>query len=138
MLSFPGCDRRAGAKDKDESIARTGFDSAAALEDSINYAALEPVDLPQDFPGEIHLYANAKNIKSFKSDKGFSVTLFTPDSLEKVVADYRQYAELAQWRDEKVLELSDKTVLKYNVDERPVAVQVVEKNSGCLITISTK
>lgn len=138
ILSCPDDNQAAGAKGRNGSTLRTDSGMAPALEDNTDYAAMEAVKLPKDFPGDIHLYANARNIKSFKSDKGFSVTLFTPDTLEKVVADYREYAELAQWQDEKVLELSNKTVLKYKVDGRILAVQVAQKQGGCLITISTK
>jgi hypothetical protein len=112
--------------------------SASSLDDKTNYAAMDPVPLPKDFPEDVYLYANAKPIKSFKSAKGFSVTLFTSDTVEKVVADYREHAKLSGWQDEKVLSLSTQAILKYRVGEHPMAVQVAQKRGGSLITVSTQ
>ncbi len=76
-----GCDRDS------EQQSPTGTEQQNAV----------PADLPDGFPGDIHVYNNAAVKRTTDMSRGFQVVLVTEDAIKKAAAVYRDRMAAAGW-----------------------------------------
>lgn len=56
-----------------------------------------PADLPDGFPGDVHVYENAAVKRTTDMSRGFQVVLVTKDAIKKAAAVYRDRMDAAGW-----------------------------------------
>jgi len=99
----------------------------------------EDVDVPDDFPDDVPLYPEAKVVGSMQvEESGRLLTLTTGDAPEKVMSFYRGKLESDGWQVESEMNMGGQRMLAAVKDERTVAVQAMEEESGSrvLLTVS--
>ncbi|MEJ2665442.1 MAG: hypothetical protein P8107_15615 [Spirochaetia bacterium] len=138
IVACPGGKGNGPAKKSEGAMTAAHPDPLSASKEKLNYASMDPVPLPRDFPEGVYLYAGAKTIAGFHTAENYAVTLYTPDDIKTIVASYKERAKLEQWKELKVLTLSDQTVIKYKAGDHAVTVRVTREAAGSLIALTVR
>ena len=101
----------------------------------------EATEIPKDFPEDVPLYQPARAVSAVVVAGGYSVTLTTPDAVDKVAANYKAQMTAQGWAEQATMNMGGQTVLVYGKEEGRVvniAVMPVEGATTITVTVATE
>ena len=101
----------------------------------------EATEIPKDFPEDVPLYQPGKAVSAVEVAGGYSVTLTTPDAVDKVAANYKAQMTAQGWAEQATMNMGGQTVLVYGKEEGRVvniAVMPVEGATTITVTVATE
>jgi hypothetical protein len=101
----------------------------------------EATEIPKDFPEDVPLYQPASAVSAVVVAGGYSVTLTTPDAVDKVAANYKAQMTAQGWAEQATMNMGGQTVLVYGKEEGRVvniAVMPVEGATTITVTVATE
>ena len=101
----------------------------------------EATEIPKDFPEDVPLYQPARAVSAVVVAGGYSVTLTTPDAVDKVAANYKVQMTAQGWAEQTSMNMGGQTVLVYGKEEGRVvniAVMPVEGATTITVTVATE
>jgi hypothetical protein len=101
----------------------------------------EATEIPKDFPEDVPLYQPARAVSAVVVAGGYSVTLTTPDAVDKVAANYKAQMTAQGWAEQASMNMGGQTVLVYGKEEGRVvniAVMPVEGATTITVTVATE
>lgn len=84
----------------------------------------DDVQVPEDFPKDIHLYKGAKVESSIKTGNAIQLTLQTSDAAGKVADAYKKEMADKGWKEDTSIQTGDMTMLQYSKDSRNSMVHI--------------
>ncbi|MCX7767219.1 MAG: hypothetical protein N2246_10990, partial [Candidatus Sumerlaeia bacterium] len=82
-------------------------------EGSVSIASEGKVDIPDDFPKDIHLYKGARVVMSARENQGFMLLLETGDEPKKVGEIYKSEMTSQGWKEKMVMNVPEGVMLQY-------------------------
>ena len=101
----------------------------------------DATQIPKDFPEDVPLYQPAKAVGALEVTSGYSVTLTTPDPVDKVAASYKEQMISQGWAEQASMNMGGQTVLVYGKEGGRVtniAVMPVEGETTITVTVATE
>jgi hypothetical protein len=100
----------------------------------------DATEIPKDFPEDVPLYQPAKAMGALEVADGYSVTLTTPDPVDKVAANYKEQMTSHGWAEQATMNMGGQTILVYGKDERVtnIAVMPMEGETTITVTVATE
>jgi len=101
----------------------------------------EATEIPKDFPEDVPLYQPGKAVSAVVVAGGYSVTLTTPDAVDKVATNYKAQMTAQGWAEQASMNMGGQTVLVYGKEEGRVvniAVMPVEGATTITVTVATE
>lgn len=82
------------------------------------------IEMPKDFPKEVHVYAGAMPMGSMKTKETQTLTLSTDDPLNKVAAVYQEKMKGSGWEETSALINAETAMLQYAKPTEEVIVNI--------------
>ncbi|RJX34394.1 MAG: hypothetical protein C4531_04040 [Desulfurivibrio sp.] len=101
----------------------------------------EATEIPKDFPEDVPLYQPSRAVSAVEVAGGYSVTLTTPDAVDKVAANYKEQMTAQGWAEQASMNMGGQNVLVYGKGEGRVAniaVMPVEGETTITVTVATE
>jgi len=100
----------------------------------------DATEIPKDFPDDVPLYQPAKAIGALEVPGGYSVTLTTGDTVDKVASTYKEQMTSHGWAEQASMNMGGQTVLVYGKEQRitNIAVMPVEGETTITVTVATE
>ena len=98
----------------------------------------EAVQIPADFPEDILVYDGAKVELATHAPKGYTVSLRTPDAVDKVTAAYKQAMTREKWLQDTAGVLGGQAILCYKKAGRTVSIVIATTSDGTQIMLTVK
>ncbi len=126
------------------AIRTSGGDADVSIEDETmkittadgTMSMGEGAKLPADWPEDAPVYKGLQLTMSLKSGNSSSVQGTTSDSMDKVVAFYKDAAEKGGWTEASAMTQPQMTMLNYTKENRNLSVMVTEQDSVTALTLS--
>lgn len=97
----------------------------------------EATEIPKDFPEDVPLYQPARAVSAVVVAGGYSVTLTTPNAVDKVAANYKAQMTAQGWAEQATMNMGGQTVLVYGKEEgRVVNIAVMPAEGATTITVT--
>ncbi|OKY76894.1 MAG: hypothetical protein BM485_02205 [Desulfobulbaceae bacterium DB1] len=125
----------------DVDLAKKGMKITGETEgEKYSVTTGEVTEIPKDFPADVYLYQPSKAVQAVEVTGGYSVSLTTPDGVEKVAARYKEQMVSQGWAEQASMNMGGQTILIYEKDGRAanIAVMPLEGETHITVTIGTE
>ncbi|MFH1217954.1 MAG: hypothetical protein V1706_15790 [Pseudomonadota bacterium] len=93
-------------------------------------------EIPQNFPADVHLYQPSKPVQAVEVTGGYSVSLATPDGVEKVASSYKEQMVSKGWTEQASMNMGGQTMLVYEKENRTATIAVMPLEGETHITVT--
>ena len=92
--------------------------------------------IPEDFPKDVLVVKNAKILAAIKVPDGFSLSMESKDSVEKLMDQYTAEMKAQGWTTETTMNMGEQMVTSFAKDKRKAAVMIAKGGEGSQLTIT--
>lgn len=78
--------------------------------------------IPDNFPKDVHVYAESKILTAITAPKCFSLTFESKDNTEKILSKYRSEMPAQGWEEEASLNMEKQAMIAYKKDTRTATI----------------